>query len=172
MRWSAGLGVMLLAATAAADPVAPFEGRWQASEATATVGTLPAAAEDLVIELRRDGDGLRARWRMLEGGMEEVTFRPTERPGVLAPPVESPGLLGRFFPPDRADPLRGRRLVWVRLADDALVLYGMSVARDGDLTLDRRALRPDDGDLVLDLQRRDAAGEVLRVSARLERSGR
>lgn len=172
MRWCAGLVVLLLAAGAAADPLDPFIGSWRAHETAVRIGTLPEAARDLLLEIRRDRDGVEVVWRALGGDTESATFRPTERPGVLAPPPESPGLIGRFFSTDRGNPLRGQRLVWLRVEDGVLVLYGMVVDGEGDPTLDRRALRPDGEGLALDVQRRGGAGEVLRLDARLERSGR
>jgi hypothetical protein len=172
MRWAAGVGVMLLATGAAAEALSSFEGSWRATEATPSIGELPPPARDLLFELRPETDGFRLRWRVPEGGIEETSFRPASRPGVFAPPTESPGLLGRFFPPDRGDPLRGQRLVWARLGDDGLVLYALAVDGSGDFALDRRALRPSNGGLLVEMQRRDASGEILHLETVLERSGR
>jgi len=162
------LGV--LAAAAAAEPIADSRGRWAGPIADSSGWTGGAGR----VELRVDGGGERFTvdfagpgGALLAGEFQAGKDRSKD---VFGPPAAK-GLmsfLGRGSP---VNPLDGKPLAWARRAGGELVVYRLDL-RGGAHRLDRLAIAPAGDRLGVAFERREHDRLTQRFTATLERSGR
>ena len=170
---------MLLAPASAATGIRDFEGSWSATTIESDP-PLEIAPGELGLEIRvaRDG-GFTARWSnpplpdQPEVAQQiEARFARTDNPAVFALKAPERSLLNQLFAsPTTGNPLQGDTLVWARLADDALVLYSLSIDRHGRPVLVRSAHVHDGRDLRLERTVRVATQKPVVIEARFARSG-
>ena len=161
----------LVAGPALADPLDPLVGSWRAVAVTPAGPGEPPAAPDLTLRLNREGGGFRLQWRVPGTGPLEVTFAPTDRPGVYGAEPGRGSLFGMFAAPAAGDPLKGERLVWARIEGAALVVYSLALEPSGDFALDRSSHLPEAEGIALAFSRLGQGGLRLAFEARLQREG-
>ena len=178
------IGVILAAGPAFGQDAlpAPFYGTWQGETLTSQEGSkeIDVTAEDLGVRIEPDGDGFRMHWTALSrekhGGPltrqpVDARFEPSGRPGVFAfDPEQSSMLLQLFGSPSTNNPLEGEPLLWARLADDSLSVYGLAINPDGsfDLYQHVRTLT-DDSMSARHIHRTES--QVVTLEGRLARAG-
>lgn len=170
---------LALAPASGAGGISAFEGSWSAV-ALESEPPLEIAPEALRLEIRtsREG-GFTARWSnpALPGQPEiapqvEARFAPTDNPDVFALKAPERSLFKQLFAdPKSGNPLEGDTLLWARLADDALVLYSLSIDRHGSPVLVRSAHVQDGRDLRLQRTVRVGNRKPVVIEARLAPSG-
>lgn len=173
-----GLLVSAFSAAQAAE-IEDFAGRWQAESVSGAAADLGIEPSDLAVEIAPAGtDGFIVRWTALEPGDRglqrepvEARFAATERPGVFAFRKDASLLASLFASPEAGNPLAGDRLLWARIEDDTLIVYGLALDRDGSFVLDRYARTLEDRSLSVDQTVRTGTGEPLRVEGRLVPAG-
>jgi hypothetical protein len=148
--WSLVLmGLLLGAGPAFAQDALPegFFGNWQGVTLSASEGSedLTFSPDDLDVQIEPDGKGFKMHWMSLTHGDSagelvrqpvDARFAPTDRPGVFAfEPEKSSMLLGLFGDPATNNPLEGEPLLWARVEDQTLSVYGLVIGSDGSFDL-------------------------------------
>ena len=165
------------ASALASDPssIETFLGQWKGDQVLLEAESLPSDALDL--KVRSDANGFRISWHDLSTSSADSSrtnkvnarFRPTGRPGVYEF-VEEPGsfLTRMFASPSTGNPLEGETLLWARVADFTLTVYGMTVEPNGGFNLDRYRWARAESGLLLSFSRRteDLADET-RIEGKL-----
>jgi hypothetical protein len=185
VKWSLILmGLLLGAGPALAEDALPegFFGSWQGVTLTASPGSegLAFTPDDLDVEIRPDSEGFAMHWMSLTHGDSgqlvrepvDARFAPTDRPGVFAfNPENSSMLLSLFGDPKTNNPLEGEPLLWARVEDDTLSVYGLVIGSDGsfDIYQHVRTLT-DDGMTAVHSHRTEQEPAVV-IEGRLERDG-
>jgi hypothetical protein len=184
--WSLVLTALLLGAGPAfAQDALPegFFGNWQGVTLSASEGSeeLTISPDDLDVQIEPDSEGFAMRWMSLTHGETagslvrepvEARFAPTERPGVFAFNPEASSMLLRLFgDPATNNPLQGEPLLWARVEDQTLSVYGLVIGSDGsfDLYQHVRTLT-DDGMRAMHTHRTEQEPAVV-IEGRLERDG-
>ena len=183
--WSLVLmGLLLSAGPTFAQDALPegFFGNWQGATLTASGGSeaLAFSPDDLNVQIEPDGEGFEMHWMSLTRGDSgqlvrqpvEARFTATDRPGVFAfNPKNSSLLLGLFGDPATNNPLQGEPLLWARVEDETLSVYGLVIGSDGsfDLYQHVRTLT-DDGMAAVHSHRTEHEPAVV-IEGRLERDG-
>lgn len=173
------LGIAVVAAHALANPLAPFVGEWRgvAVEVQAHGDLQPS---DLDLAVTRDGDGFRLTWTAFEftTGDEllreqfSARFAPTKRKGVYAFDDRQGSILGRLFAsPATGNPLKGEVLLWGRVTDEELVIYGLSLEDQGDFELQQVAITRDGEALAMERSLRTGSERVTMIAGLLQPVG-
>lgn len=179
------IGLFLLPGSVLAQGALPdaFYGDWKGVALTSTEGTgsLEPAAEDLNVRIEPDGDGFRIYWTSLGHGHSddplvrekiEARFAPTDRPGVFAfDPETGSMLLNLFGNPATSNPLKGEPLLWARVADQTLAVYGLAINADGGFDLYHHARTLTDGGLSAHHTHRTEHEPMMIIEGLLERAG-
>jgi hypothetical protein len=179
------IGLLLGAGPTFAQDALPegFFGNWQGVTLTASDGSedLAFSPDDLDVLITPASDGFEMHWMTLTHGDSagelvrepvEARFAPTDRPGVFTfEPENSSMLLGLFGDPATNNPLKGEPLLWARVEDETLSVYGLVVGSDGsfDLYQHVRTLT-DDGMTAVHSHRTEQEPAVV-IEGRLERDG-
>jgi hypothetical protein len=150
VRWSLVLmGLLLGAGPAFAQDALPegFFGNWQGVTLSASEGSenLTFSPDDLDVQIEPDGEGFKMHWTTLTHGGSagelvrepvEARFAPADHPGVFAfNPEKSSLLLSLFGDPSTNNPLEGEPLLWARVEDETLSVYGLVIGSDGSFDL-------------------------------------
>jgi hypothetical protein len=179
------IGLILCPGSVLAQNALPdaFYGDWKGVALTNTEGAdnLELTAEDLNVRIEPHDDGFRIYWTTLGHGESEdqlvrkkaeAAFAPTDRPGVFAfDPQDGSMLMGLFSDPSTSNPLKGEPLLWARVADQTLAVYGLVINADGgfDLYHQVRTLT-DDGMAVHQIHRMEREPVVI-IEGQLKRAG-
>jgi len=184
--WSLVLmGLLLGASPTFAQDALPggFFGTWQGVTLSASLGSegLTFSPDDLDVRIEPDSEGFKMSWMSLTHGESpgelvrepvEARFAPTDRPGVFAfNPEESSLLLGLFGDPSTSNPLEGEPLLWARVEDQTLSVYGLVIGTDGNFDLYQHVRTlADDGMAAMHTHRTEHEPAVV-IEGRLERDG-
>ncbi len=146
--WPLVLVALLGASPALAQDALPaaFYGDWQGATLTTNEGGgIDATPADLNVLIEPDGSGFRMQWTgftqensdaPLVRSTIEARFTPTDRQGVFAfNPEQSSMLLRLFGDPSTNNPLKGEPLLWARLSDQTLSVYGLVIDERGGFDL-------------------------------------
>lgn len=184
MRLLLLVGLLLGARPALAQDALPegFYGSWHGVAVTTDGASgLDLNAEDLNVQIERDGDGFRMRWTALSHDRPheqlvrqpvEARFAPTDRPGVFGfEPQGSSILMGLFGDPSSSNPLEGEPLLWARVEGDRLVVYGLKISSNGGFDLDHHVRTLTDDRIAVRQSHRMEHGPVVVVEGLLERAG-
>lgn len=122
-------------------------GRWS--------GTIEPAGDDgrAQVTLRRSGNNFELDLRLPELIRWQGRMAPAGRPGVFEPDTGG-GLFDLFDGGDRANPFDGAPLLWSRTTETGLVVYRLTIAKDGTAELLRVAFSPAADGLGLEIERR------------------
>lgn len=160
-----------------------FYGEWKGVALTSTDGTgkLELTVDDLNVRIEPDDDGFRMYWTSLgHGGSDdrlvrkkvEARFAPTGRPGVFAfDPAEGSMLLGLFRDPATSNPLKGEPLLWARVADQTLAVYGLVINADGGFDLYHHVRTLTEDGMAAQLTHRMEHEPVVTIEGQLKRAG-
>lgn len=172
------LAVLLAPAAASAAPIDTFAGEWRGVvlEEQADQGL---EESDLDLTIAPHNGGFSLTWTSVaptaDGGIDKrriiARFAPTARPGVFAYDDKQTSLLGRFFAsPETGNPLEGETLLWGRIEEALLVVYGLSLDDDGGFELQRAEIVPAGDGLALERTLRRGHERTVLLSGRLERA--
>lgn len=148
MIWRLVVIVLFGASPALAQGALPadFYGDWQGATLTTNEsGGIEATPADLNVQIEPDDSGFRMQWTgftqensdaPLVRTTIEARFAPTDRQGVFAfNPEQSSMLLRLFGDPSTNNPLEGEPLLWARLGDKTLSVYGLVIDDRGGFDL-------------------------------------
>jgi hypothetical protein len=162
---------------------AAFYGDWKGVSLTSTDGTgkLELTADDLNVRIEPEDDGFRMHWTSLGHGDSddqlvrekvEARFAPTDRPGVFAlDPAGGSMLMGLFSDPSTSNPLKGEPLLWARVADQTLAVYGLAINADGGFDLYHHVRTLTDGGMTALQTHRTEHEPVVTIEGQLDRAG-
>jgi hypothetical protein len=164
-------------------PPEAFYGDWKGVALTSTEGTgkLELTAEDLNVRIEPADDGFRIYWTSLGHGdsddqlirkKAEARFAPTDRPGVFAfDPEDGSMLMGLFSDPSTSNPLEGEPLLWARIADQTLAVYGLMINGDGGFDLYHHVRTLTDDGMAAHQTHRSEREPMVIIEGQLKRAG-
>jgi hypothetical protein len=186
MTWRRALAAMVLLTaswTARADTgIESFVGEWRGLEVNVDSAE-PApklAPADLDMAITEENGGFRVRTlglgREADGSLvprqTDVTFVPTETPGVFAFDQGDGGLLSKLFAdPSVGNPLEGETLLWARVAEGILHLYSLAIDPKGGYALGQSTGELTENGMVTRYELRLENDRLVTVEGRLERAG-
>jgi hypothetical protein len=179
------IGLILCPGPALAQNALPdaFYGDWKGVALTSTEGTgkLELTADDLNVRIEPDDDGFRMHWTSFAHGdsddelvrkKAEARFAPTDRPGVFAfDPEDGSMLMGLFSDPSTSNPLEGQPLLWARVADQTLAVYGLAIDSDGGFDLRHHVRTLTDDGMAAHYTLRSEDEPVVTIEGQLKRAG-
>jgi hypothetical protein len=185
MRWRQALAAMVLLTapyTARADTeLENFLGEWRGVEVG--VGDAAEAPKlspaDLDTAITEEDGGFRIRGLALgrepDGSVVprqmDVTFAPTDTPGVFAFEPGSGGILSSLFAdPAVGNPLQGDTLLWARVAGDTLHVYSLAIEPNGGYALEQSTGKVAGDGMVTKYELRLENDRVVTIEGRLERA--
>lgn len=135
---------------------------------------LDPATFELEIKQLRDS-GFAASWTypsLDDPERLDARMVPTGQPGVFAVQAPERSLFERMFASAASsNPLDRQTLLWARMGDDALFLYSLSIAANGQPTLIRSRYQPLEDGLALEREVRLGADPPIVIRARMARGG-
>ena len=185
MTWRHLIGATALlmsssSASAAEVAIEDFFGEWRGVDVSVDHGAQAPklSPSDLDMTITDEDGGFRIRALALHREPDgtlvarpmDATFAPTEAPGVFAFAPGTGSLLSSLFAdPAVGNPLEGDTLLWARLQDDALHVYGLAIDQDGGYALAHSTGRLTGDGMATRYKLRSENDRIVTVEGRLER---